>query len=175
MGKKDKEPELRINRQIKAEEVRVVGDNIKVGVYSLRDALALSYELGLDLIEISPNAVPPVCKIQDYNKYLYEIKKKKKDNEKKSKLNKVETKEVRFTPNIDEHDYEFKKRHILNFIEEGNRVKTSVFFKGREIAFKDKGQILLLKLADELNEKAVPEKLPVFEGNKYIMFLKPKK
>jgi translation initiation factor IF-3 len=173
MGKK--EVELRINRQIKAEEVRVVGDNIKVGVYSLRDALTLSYDLGLDLIEINPNAVPPVCKIQDYNKFLYEQKKKQKENEKKSKQNKVETKEVRFTPNIDEHDYEFKKKHIINFIEEGNRVKTSVFFKGREIAYKDKGQVLLLKLADELIEKAIPEKLPVLEGNKYVMFLKPKK
>jgi translation initiation factor IF-3 len=170
-----KEVELKYNRQIKSEEVRLVGDNVNPGVYPLREALSLSYSMGLDLIEISPNVNPPVCKIQDYNKFLYEQKKKQKENEKKSKQNKIETKEIRFTPNTDEHDYEFKKKHILKFIEDGDRVKTFVFFKGREINYKEKGEVLLLKLATELSDKAVAEKLPVLEGNRMIMFLKPKK
>ena len=167
--------ELKINREIRSQEVRLVGDNVEIGVYSLKEALQLSKDLEVDLIEINPVAVPPVCILQDYNKFLYNKKKKQKDLDKKNKSNKIEIKEMRMTPNIDDHDYNFKKNHIINFIKEGNKVKTFVFFKGREIIFKDKGEILLLKLAEELSDIAVPESLPKLEGNKMSFTLKPKK
>lgn len=129
-------------------------------------------EQDLDLVEISPNADPPVCKIIDYKKFLYQQKKKQK--EMKAKTTKIVVKEIRFGPNTDEHDYDFKKKHAMKFLEDGAKVKAYVFFKGRSILFKEKGEILLLRLAQELEEYAKVEKLPKLEGKKMIMFLTPK-
>jgi len=150
----------------------LVGDNVDIGVYPLRSALQKAEELGLDLAEISPKASPPVCKILDYKKFLYDQKKKEKII--KSKTQKVSLKEIRFGPNTDEHDYEFKKKHAINFLKDGNKLKAYVFFKGRSIVFKDQGQILLLKLAQELEEYGKVEQLPKLEGKKMIMMMAPK-
>jgi len=150
-----------------------VGDNVEVGVYSLDKAKELSVELELDLVEISPKAKPPVCKIIDYKKFLYEQKKREKSL--KSKATKVTIKEIRFGPLTDEHDYEFKKKHALKFLQEGAKLKAFVFFKGRSIIFKEQGQILLLKLAQELEEFGKVEQLPKLEGKRMIMFIAPKK
>lgn len=150
----------------------MVGDNVDIGVYPLRSALQKAEELGLDLAEISPKASPPVCKILDYKKFLYDQKKKEKII--KSKTQKVSLKEIRFGPNTDEHDYEFKKKHAINFLKDGNKLKAYVFFKGRSIVFKDQGQILLLKLAQELEEYGKVEQLPKLEGKKMIMMMAPK-
>jgi translation initiation factor IF-3 len=174
MGK-EKTIELKINRQIRSENVRLVGDNVESGIYPIGKALAIADELDSDLIEIGPINDPPVCKIMDYSKYIYDQKKKQKDLEKKNKANRIDLKEMRFTPNTDEHDFEFKKRHIIGFITDGDRVKTCVFFKGREIAYKEKGEILLLKLADELSDIATVDRLPILEGHRMTMTLKPKK
>jgi len=150
-----------------------VGDNVEVGVYSLDKAKELSIELELDLVEISPKAKPPVCKIIDYKKFLYEQKKREKSL--KSKATKVTIKEIRFGPQTDEHDYEFKKKHAVKFLQEGAKLKAFVFFKGRSIIFKEQGQILLLKLAQELEEYGKVEQLPKLEGKRMIMFIAPKK
>ncbi len=150
-----------------------MGDNVEVGVYSLDKAKALSVELELDLVEISPKAKPPVCKIIDYKKFLYEQKKREKSL--KSKATKVTIKEIRFGPQTDEHDYEFKKKHAVKFLQEGAKLKAFVFFKGRSIIFKEQGQILLLKLAQELEEYGKVEQLPKLEGKRMIMFIAPKK
>jgi len=150
-----------------------VGDNVEVGVYSLDKAKELSAELELDLVEISPKAKPPVCKIIDYKKFLYEQKKREKTL--KSKATKVTIKEIRFGPQTDEHDYEFKKKHSIKFLQEGAKLKAFVFFKGRSIIFKEQGQILLLKLAQELEEYGKVEQLPKLEGKRMIMFIAPKK
>jgi translation initiation factor IF-3 len=163
------------NRQIRHPEVRIVGDNIESQILSINEAIKMAESMELDLIEISPTAKPPVCKIMDYNKFIYQEKKKRKDQEKKQRENKIEVKEMRFGPNTGDHDFEFKKNHIINFLKKGDRVKTYVFFKGREIAFKDNGKILLLKLADEVEEYGSPESLPRMEGRKLIMNLNPKK
>ncbi len=151
----------------------MVGDNVDVGVYSLQQALRLAEDQELDLVEISPKADPPVCKIIDYKKFLYNQKKKQK--ELKSKQSKVVVKEIRFGPNTDEHDFNFKLKHAEKFINEGAKVKAYVFFKGRTIVFKDRGEILLLKLATALEEIAAVEQLPKMEGKRMIMFLAPKK
>jgi translation initiation factor IF-3 len=151
----------------------LVGDNIEVGVYPIRKALDLAREQELDLVEISPKAVPPVCKIIDYKKFLYEQKKREKAL--KSKATKVIVKEIRFGPQTDEHDYEFKKKHAIKFLKEGAKLKTFVFFKGRSIIFKDQGQILLLRLAQELEEYGKVEQMPRLEGKRMIMFIAPKK
>jgi translation initiation factor IF-3 len=150
-----------------------VGDNVEVGVYPLDKAKALANEQELDLVEISPKAKPPVCKIIDYKKFLYEQKKREKSL--KSKATKVTIKEIRFGPQTDEHDYEFKKKHALKFLQEGAKLKAFVFFKGRSIIFKEQGQILLLKLAQELEEYGKVEQLPKLEGKRMIMFIAPKK
>ena len=150
-----------------------MGDNVEVGVYSLDKAKELSAELELDLVEISPKAKPPVCKIIDYKKFLYEQKKREKTL--KSKATKVTIKEIRFGPQTDEHDYEFKKKHAIKFLQEGAKLKAFVFFKGRSIIFKEQGQILLLKLAQELEEYGKVEQLPKLEGKRMIMFIAPKK
>lgn len=150
-----------------------MGENVEVGVYSLDKAKELSVELELDLVEISPKAKPPVCKIIDYKKFLYEQKKREKSL--KSKATKVTVKEIRFGPQTDEHDYEFKKKHALKFLQEGAKLKAFVFFKGRSIIFKEQGQILLLKLAQELEEYGKVEQLPKLEGKRMIMFIAPKK
>ena len=153
--------------------MRVVGDNVEVGVYSIRQARAMAEEQGLDLVEITPKAVPPVCKIIDYKKFLYEQKKREKAL--KAKATKVTIKEIRFGPQTDEHDYEFKKKHAIKFLQDGAKLKAFVFFKGRSIIFKEQGQILLLKLAQELEEYGKVEQMPKLEGKRMIMFIAPKK
>ncbi|MCK8522145.1 translation initiation factor IF-3 [Aquimarina sp. D1M17] len=162
-----------MNNKIRVDEVRLVGDNVEVGVYPTRKALAIAEEQGLDLVEISPKAVPPVCKVMDYKKFLYE--QKKRDKALKAKATKVVIKEIRFGPNTDEHDYEFKKKHAIKFLSEGAKLKAYVFFKGRSIIYKDQGQILLLRLAQELEEYGKVEQMPKLEGKRMIMFIAPKK
>ncbi len=144
-----------------------------MGVYQLSKALSIAQSLELDLVEISPKASPPVCKILEYKKFLYE--QKKRDKVLKSKTSKIIVKEIRFGPNTDEHDYEFKKKHAEKFLKEGAKLKAFVFFKGRSIIFKEKGQILLLRLAQDLEEIGKVEQMPVLEGKKMIMFISPKK
>ena len=150
-----------------------MGPNVKIGVYSLFEGIKLSEEQELDLVEISPNATPPVCKILNYKKFLYEQKKREKSL--KSKATKVVVKEIRFGPNTDEHDYEFKKKHAEKFLKEGAKLKAFVFFKGRSIIFKEQGQILLLRLAQDLEKIGKVEQLPQLEGKRMIMFITPKK
>lgn len=151
--------------------MRLVGDNVEIGVYSLAQALAIANEQGLDLVEISPKAVPPVCKVMDYKKFLYEQKKREKTL--KSKAAKVVVKEIRFGPNTDDHDYNFKKKHAEKFLKEGAKLKAFVFFKGRSIIFKEQGQILLLRLAQDLEELGKVEQMPKLEGKRMIMFIAP--
>jgi translation initiation factor IF-3 len=153
--------------------VRLVGDNVEVGVYPTKKALEMAEEQGLDLVEISPNANPPVCKIIEYSKYVYEQKKREKAL--KAKASNVVIKEIRFGPQTDDHDYEFKKRNAQKFLKDGSKVKAFVFFKGRSIIFKDQGEILLLRLAQDLEDLAKVEQLPKLEGKRMIMFLAPKK
>jgi len=153
--------------------VRLVGDNVETGIYQLRDALALAEEQDLDLVEISPKANPPVCKIMDYKKYLYEQKKKQKEI--KAKTAKIVVKEIRLGPNIDEHDFNFKLKHAIKFLQDGAKVKVDVFFKGRSIIYKDKGEFVLLRFAQELEEYGKVEKLPKLEGKRMIMIIAPKK
>ena len=152
--------------------MRLVGDNVEVGVYPIRVALDKAEEAGLDLVEISPNAAPPVCKIIDYKKFLYEQKKREKVM--KAKASKVIVKEIRFGPNTDDHDFDFKKKHAEKFLKEGAKLKAYVFFKGRSIVYKDQGEILLLKLASELEEWGKVEQMPKLEGKRMTMFLAPK-
>ncbi|WP_339337941.1 MULTISPECIES: translation initiation factor IF-3 [unclassified Croceitalea] len=161
-----------INEKILAPEVRLVGDNVEIGVYPIRKALDKAEELELDLVEISPKAKPPVCKIIDYKKFLYEQKKREKAM--KAKATKVIVKEIRFGPNTDDHDYEFKKRHAEKFLKEGAKLKAYVFFKGRSIVYKDQGEILLLRLAQELEDYGKVEQMPKLEGKRMTMFLAPK-
>lgn len=144
-----------------------------MGVYSTKDALAMAEEQELDLVEISPNAEPPVAKVMDYKKFLYE--QKKRDKVLKSKASKVVVKEIRFGPNTDDHDYEFKRKHGEKFLKEGAKLKAYVFFKGRSIVFKDQGEILLLRLAQDLEELGKVEQMPKLEGKRMTMFLSPKK
>ncbi len=158
---------------IRARSVRIVGDDVEPGVLTITEALSLAQDRGLDLVEISPNAEPPVCKIIDYNKFLYQQKKKQKEI--KAKAVKVVVKEIRFGPNTDEHDYNFKLKHASKFLGEGAKVKAFVFFKGRSILFKDKGEILLLKFAQDLEEIGKVEQLPRLEGKRMTMFITPKK
>ena len=163
----------KINQLIRARVVRLVGDNIeKPDVYSIQEALKLADELELDLVEISPKADPPVCKIIDYQKFLYQQKKKQK--ELKAKTQKVVLKEIRFGPQTDEHDYQFKLKHAQKFLEDGAKVKAFVFFKGRSILFKEQGEILLLRLAQDLEEYGKVEQMPKLEGKRMIMFIAPK-
>ncbi len=150
----------------------MVGDNVEMGVFPIREALDKAEELELDLVEISPNADPPVCKIIDYKKFLYEQKKREKVM--KAKATKVIVKEIRFGPNTDDHDYDFKKKHAEKFLKEGAKLKAYVFFKGRSIVYKDKGEILLLKLAQELEELGKVEQMPKLEGKRMTMFISPK-
>ena len=151
--------------------MRLVGDNVETGVYPTKEALRLAEEMELDLVEISPNAQPPVCKIVDYKKFLYE--QKKLANELKAKATKVEIKEIRFRPQTDDHDYEFKKKHGEKFLKEGAKVKAYVFFKGRSIVYKDQGQELLLRLAVDLEEYGKVEQMPKLEGKRMTMFIAP--
>lgn len=151
----------------------MVGDNVDVGVYKLSQALAMADDQGLDLVEISPKAVPPVCKIMDYKKFLYE--QKKRDKALKAKATKVIVKEIRFGPQTDDHDYKFKKKHAEKFLKEGAKLKAFVFFKGRSIIYKEQGQILLLRLAQDLEDLGKVEQMPKLEGKRMIMFITPKK
>jgi translation initiation factor IF-3 len=167
-----REPEHRINRRIQAPEVRLVGDNVEQGVYATDVAIRMAEELGLDLVEISPNAVPPVCRVVEYNKFLYD--KKKKDKELKAKTVKQEMKEVRFTPNTGDHDFDFKVKHAINFLQEGNKVKGYLQFRGRAIVFKDRGELLLLKFVDALKDYGVAESMPKLEGNRMHVMINPK-
>ncbi|WP_205334789.1 MULTISPECIES: translation initiation factor IF-3 [Gelidibacter] len=169
----EKEEQHKINRNIRAENVRLVGDNVETGVYTTKQALAIAEEQGVDLVEISPKADPPVCKVMDYKKFLYE--QKKRDKSLKSKATKVVVKEIRFGPQTDDHDYEFKKKHAEKFLKEGAKLKAFVFFKGRSIVFKEQGQILLLKLAQDLEEYGKVEQMPRLEGKRMTMFIAPKK
>ncbi|WP_435050300.1 translation initiation factor IF-3 [Formosa sp. S-31] len=169
----EKEDQHRINSKIRVEEVRLVGDNVEIGVYPIKQALAIAEEQELDLVEISPKAVPPVCKVMDYKKFLYE--QKKRDKALKSKATKVIVKEIRFGPQTDDHDYEFKKKHAEKFLKEGAKLKAFVFFKGRSIVFKEQGQILLLRLAQDLEEYGKVEQMPKLEGKRMTMFIAPKK
>jgi len=150
-----------------------VGDNVEMGVYPIKQALAIAREQELDLVEISPNANPPVAKVMDYKKFLYEQKKREKAM--KAKATKVVVKELRFGPNTDEHDYEFKRKHGEKFLKEGAKLKAFVFFKGRSIVFKDQGEILLLRLAQDLEEFGKVEQMPKLEGKRMTMFIAPKK
>ena len=162
----------RTNEEIVIPEVRLVGDNVEVGIYPTRKALGIAQEMELDLVEISPKADPPVCKIIDYKKFLYE--QKKRDKALKSKATKVIVKEIRFGPQTDDHDFEFKKRHAEKFLKEGAKLKAFVFFKGRSIVYKDQGEILLLRLAQELEELGKVEQMPKLEGKRMTMFIAPK-
>ena len=162
-----------INDKIRAKEVRLVGDNVEQGVYPTSEALRMAEEQELDLVVISDKAEPYICRILDYKKFLYEQKKKQK--ELKAKQVKVVIKEIRFGPQTDEHDFQFKKKHAEKFLEEGSKLKTYVFFKGRSIVFKDQGEILLLKLAQELEHVGKVDQMPKLEGKRMIMLMSPKK
>jgi translation initiation factor IF-3 len=157
---------------IRVPEVRLVGDNVTPGIYNTNEALRIAQSQSLDLVEISPGANPPVCKIIDYNKFLYEEKKKKKEMKAKAKTSEV--KEIRFTPNTDDHDFEFKIKHAEKFLSEGDKVKAHVQFKGRAIMFKERGELLLLKFADRLKDFGALEGLPKMEGKRMLVMLAPK-
>ena len=172
-GDKNAKDPYMINDQIRAREVRLVGDNVETGVYSIAEALRIADDQGLDLIEISPNAEPPVCKILDYQKFLYQQKKRLK--EQKAKSTKVVVKEIRFGPQTDDHDYNFKLKHAVGFLKEGAKVKAYVFFKGRSILFKEQGEVLLLRFANDLDEYGKVEQMPVLEGKRMILMISPKK
>jgi translation initiation factor IF-3 len=170
--KKEQQQEHRTNHMIRVVEVRLVGENIEPGVYPTADALKMAQALELDLVEISPAAVPPVCKIIDYNKFLYDKKKKEKEMKAKSKTSEV--KEVRFTPNTDDHDFEFKCKHAEKFLLDGDKVKAHVQFKGRAIMFKERGELLLLKFADRLKDVGALEGMPKMEGKRMLVMFAPK-
>ncbi len=164
--------QYRVNEQIRVREVRIVGDGGST-VVPTRQALDMARDQGVDLVEISPNAQPPVCRLIDYSKFLYQQKKRQK--EMKAKQVKVEVKEIRFGPQTDEHDYQFKLKHAKEFLEEGNKVRAYVFFRGRSILFKEQGEVLLLRFANDLEEYGKVESMPSLEGKKMFLYLAPKK
>jgi translation initiation factor IF-3 len=166
------EEPYRVNKRIRAREVRVVGENVKMGVYPIHQALEMAENQGLDLVEISPNADPPVCKIIDYSKFKYEQKKKQKEI--KAKTQKTVIKEIRFGPNTDEHDFNFKLKHAMNFLKDGAKVKAYVHFAGRTIIFKERGEILLLKFIQELEDLGKVEQMPKMEGKRMTVILSSK-
>ena len=161
------------NEQIRAREVRLVGDNVEQGVYPLQKALRIARDQELDLVEISPTANPPVCRVLDYQKFLYQ--QKKKQTEQKAKATKVVVKEIRFGPQTDDHDYNFKLKHAIGFLQEGSKVKAYVFFRGRSILFKEQGEVLLLRFANDLEEYGKVEMMPVLEGKRMTIMLSPVK
>ena len=169
---RQQEPEHRINDRIRVPQIRLVGDNITVGVYNTQDALKIAADQGLDLVEISPTADPPVCKVIDYKKFLYE--KKRKEKEMKANSQQSEIKEIRFTPGTDDHDFDFKAKHAEKFLQDGNKVKAYVQFKGRAIMFQDRGQLLLLKFAERLAEAGTLESMPKLEGKRMFAIFQPK-
>ncbi|WP_086593415.1 translation initiation factor IF-3 [Hymenobacter crusticola] len=166
------EEPFKINQKITAREVRLVGENVEQGIYSVDQARRMAQEQNLDLVEISPTAVPPVCRIIDYSKFKYE--QKKRTREMKAKATKVVVKEIRFGPNTDEHDFAFKLKHAQEFLKEGAKIKAYVHFVGRSIVFKERGEILLLKFAQALEELAKVEQLPKLEGKRMFLYLAPK-
>lgn len=168
-----REEPYRINERITAPMVRVVVEGEDKGIVSLKQALEMADHAGLDLVEIAANVQPPVCKVIDYKKFLYD--KKKKQKEIKAKAAKVVLKEIRLSPNTDEHDFNFKLKHAIKFLQDGAKVKVDVFFKGRSIIYKEKGEIMLLKFADELSEYGKVESLPKLEGKRMLMMIVPKK
>ena len=173
-GRVEKEMPNRINDAIRGvDEVRLVGENVEQGIYSFREAMRIADEQNLDLVEISPTAVPPVCRVIDYQKFLYQKKRKEKEQKQNSK--KIEVKEIRFGPQTDDHDYNFKLRHAQEFLKDGNKVKAYVFFRGRSIVFKEQGELLLARFANDLEEFGKPEAMPKLEGKRMIMMLAPKK
>ncbi len=170
---RQKENEHRLNSEITALEVRVIAENMEPVVIPIAEALKMAQEQEVDLVEISPNAVPPVCKLIDYKKFLYE--KKKKDKEQKAKAKQSEVKEIRFTPNTDDHDFDFKAKHAEKFLQEGHKVKCYVQFKGRAIMFQERGELLLLKFAERLGEFGSLESMPKMEGKRMLVIFTPKK
>ena len=171
--KDDNKDQYRINGQIRAKEVRLVGDNIESKVYPIAQALRIAEEDEADLVEISPTAQPPVCRVIEYSKFLYQLKKRQK--EMKAKQVKTEVKEIRFGPQTDDHDFNFKKNHAISFLKDGNKVRAYVYFKGRSILFKEQGEVLLLRFANDLEEYAKVEMMPVLEKKKMTIVLAPKK
>jgi translation initiation factor IF-3 len=170
--RKEQQQEHRTNNMIRVPNVRLVGENVTVGVYTTAEAQKMAQDQQLDLVEISPNADPPVCKIIDYNKFLYEKKRKEKEMKAKSKASEV--KEIRFTPNTDDHDFDFKAKHAEKFLKDGDKVKAYVQFKGRAIQFRERGELLLLKFAERLNEVGVLEGMPKMEGKRMLAIWAPK-
>ncbi len=173
MKKNNLKSQYRVNEQIRVREVRIVGDDIESQVLPTRDAIHLAEQKGVDLVEISPNADPPVCRLIDYSKFIYQQKKRQK--EMKAKQVKVEVKEIRFGPQTDDHDYNFKLKHAQGFLSDGDKVKAYVFFRGRSILFKEQGEVLLLRFAQDLEEYGKVESMPVLEGKRMTMFIAPKK
>lgn len=172
MKKETPKNQYRVNEQIRVREVRLLGDGTS-DIVSTREALDMARRQGIDLVEISPNANPPVCRLIDYSKFLYQQKKRAK--ELKAKQVKVEVKEIRFGPQTDEHDYQFKLKHAREFLEEGNKVRAYVFFRGRSILFKEQGEVLLLRFANDLEELCKVDSMPSLEGKKMFIYLSPKK
>lgn len=170
--KKEQQQEHKTNYMIRVPKVRLVGENVEIGIYDTAVAQKLAQDQGLDLVEISPQADPPVCKIIDYNKFLYEKKKKEKEMKAKSKVSEV--KEIRFTPNTDDHDFDFKSKHAENFLKDGNKVKAYVQFKGRAIMFKERGELLLLKFAERLVSVGTLESMPKLEGKRMFAIFAPR-
>lgn len=173
MQLKKEETKLRINNEIKALHVRLVGDNVEQGIYDIRDALNIADELGCDLIEISPNALPPVCRVIDYQKYLYQQKKKQKEI--KARQKQTELKELRFGPNMGENDYQVKLKHAEEFLKEGNKVKATMMFKGREIAYAEQGKQTLLRFAIDLEKVGNADAMPTLDGRRMNITISPKK
>lgn len=169
----EKEAGYSINEQIRAREVRLVGDNVDEGIYTIQQAQSIANNQGLDLIEIAPTAQPPVCRIMDYQKFMYQQRKRAK--EQKAKSTKVVVKEIRFGPQTDDHDYNFKLKHAIGFLKEGSKVKSYVFFKGRSILFKEQGEVLLLRFANDLEEYGKVDQMPVLEGKRMTIMISPKK
>ena len=173
MKKPTLKQQYRVNEQIRVREVRIVGDDIESCVISISKALQMAEQRGVDLVEISPNAEPPVCRLIDYSKFIYQQKKHQKEI--KAKQVKVDVKEIRFGPQTDDHDYNFKLKHAQGFLKEGAKVKAYVFFKGRSILFKEQGEVLLLRFANDLEEFGKVEQMPVLEGKRMTIMLTPKK
>ena len=173
MKNDSKKDEYRVNRQITAREVRIVGDDIESSVVPLQKAIKIAEEKGVDLVEISPTATPPVCRLIDYSKFLYQPTKRQKEI--KAKQVKISVKEIRFGPQTDDHDYDFKLKHAREFLTSGNKVKAYVFFKGRSIVFKEQGEVLLLRFATDLEEVGKVESMPELMGKRMTMFIAPKK
>ena len=173
MKKDNLSDQFQVNDEIRAREVRIVGDDIESKVVSLREALRIADEMELDLVLISPNAVPPVCRIVDFSKFIYQLKKKQK--EAKAKQVKIDVKEIRFGPQTDDHDYNFKLKHAMGFLQNGDKVKAYVFFRGRSILFKEQGENILARFAKDLEEYGKQEQAPILEGKRMTIFISPKK